>query len=326
MADSTTPEQAAQHTEKYEQEVKDRYSSEDKSYPQITGQPELFDRSHPWSQPRTEPPPLEIRSNGAVMWMSPYLHDQELVMSELKRNHPSLLAAFNKPMQQAMQQQHHSNHGRCRCPMHEKGTVKALHQAKDQETPYDIEKVLLELGESDSNKKAKSGGQGKNAKVERKRSKNWIKKEIGASSNNATKETTPATSERSSGDRDEEDKVKTNSKTESSLLSSAVENMTINENKLEKKAVKALYLAEGIDELQWIAKGTIQKILIDMRNHNLGHTHFANLASIEWLLIAPKLDWTANPKLITKMRLKCYRKSSAGEPHKLPILFASYLF
>ena len=53
---------------------------------------------------------------------------------------------------------------------------------------------------------------------------------------------------------------------------------------------------------------------------------FANLASIEWLLIAPKLDWTANPKLITKMRLKCYRKSSAGEPHKLPILFGSYLF
>ena len=50
MADSTTPEKAAQHTEKYEQEVKDRYSSEDKSYPQITGQPELFDRSHPWSR------------------------------------------------------------------------------------------------------------------------------------------------------------------------------------------------------------------------------------------------------------------------------------
>ena len=269
MADSTTPEQAAQHTEKYEQEVKDRYSSEDKSYPQITGQPELFDRSHPWSQPRTQPPPLEIRSNGAVMWMSPYLHDQELVMSELKRNHPSLLAAFNKPMQQAMQQQHHSNHGR-HVPMPEKGTVKALHQAKDQETPYDIEKVLLELGEVDSKKKAK----GKKAKIEQKGRKNNTKNEIIASNCEATKESTPASSERSSGnidqtkvkqkrsknkskkeiftnssnedvtrekipassekssrDRDPEDEVKTNSKTEISLLSSTVENIKINESK-----------------------------------------------------------------------------------------------
>ena len=191
-------EQAAQHAEKYEQEVKDRYSSEDKSYPQITSQPELFDRSHPWSQPRTQPPPLEIRSNGAVMWMSPYLHDQELVMSELKRNHPSLLAAFKKPMQQAMQQQHHSNHGR-HVPMPEKGTVKALHQAKDQETPYDIEKVLLELGEVDSKKKAK----GKKAKIEQKRRKNNTKNETIASNCEATKEATPASSERSSGNIDQ---------------------------------------------------------------------------------------------------------------------------
>merc|ERR1712150_90615 len=80
--------------------------------------------------------------------------------------------------------------------------VKTVIVDDDRETPYDIEKVLLELGESDSNKKANSGGKGKNAKVERKRSKNCIKKEIGASSNNATNETTPASSERSSGDRD----------------------------------------------------------------------------------------------------------------------------
>ena len=203
------------------------------------------------------------------MWMSPYLHDQELVMSELKRNHPSLLAAFNKPMQQAMQQQHHSNHGR-HVPMPEKGTVKALHQAKDQETPYDIEKVLLELGEVDSKKKAK----GKKAKIEQKRRKNNTKNEIIASNCEATKEATPASSERSSGnidqtkvkrkrsknkskkeiftnsskddvprgtipassekssrDRDPEDEVKTNSNTEISLLSSTVENIKINESK-----------------------------------------------------------------------------------------------
>ena len=132
-------EQAAQHAEKYEQEVKDRYSSEDKSYPQITSQPELFDRSHPWSQPRTQPPPLEIRSNGAVMWMSPYLHDQELVMSELKRNHPSLLAAFKKPMQQAMQQQHHSNHGRhVQCP--KKGPSKLCTKPKTKRLHMTLKK------------------------------------------------------------------------------------------------------------------------------------------------------------------------------------------
>ena len=44
MAELMTPEQAAQFVEKCEQEFKDRYSSADKSYQQIT------------SQPQTQPP------------------------------------------------------------------------------------------------------------------------------------------------------------------------------------------------------------------------------------------------------------------------------
>merc|ERR1711953_6101 len=105
--------------------------------------------------------------------------------------------------------------------------VKTVIVDGDRETPYDFEKVLLELGEADSNKKANnsssnnnSGAKGKKAKVERKRSKNnntnsKNKDQIVAnsSSNDATKETTPASSGRSSEDEDEEDEVKiTNSK------------------------------------------------------------------------------------------------------------------
>ena len=54
--------------------------------------------------------------------------------------------------------------------------VKTVIVDDDQETPYDIEKVLLELGEADSSKKTNSGGKGKKAKVEQKQSKNNSKK------------------------------------------------------------------------------------------------------------------------------------------------------
>ena len=70
-AELMTPEQAAQFVEKCEQEFKDRYSSEDKSYQQIT------------SQPQTQPP--------LVISQPPRPHDQE--------------------QRRYQQQHHHSNHG-----------------------------------------------------------------------------------------------------------------------------------------------------------------------------------------------------------------------
>ena len=72
MAELMTPEQAAQFVEKCEQEFKDRYSSEDKSYQQITSQPQtqpplVISQPRPDDQEQrrypAEPPSVQIDTN-----------------------------------------------------------------------------------------------------------------------------------------------------------------------------------------------------------------------------------------------------------------------
>jgi hypothetical protein len=66
MAELMTPEQAAQFVEKCEHEFKARYSSEDKSYQQIT------------SQPQTQPP---------LVISQPRPHDQEQRRYQQQQHH-----------------------------------------------------------------------------------------------------------------------------------------------------------------------------------------------------------------------------------------------
>ena len=239
-----TPEQAAQFEEKCEQEFKDRYSSEDKSYRQITSQPQtqpplVISQPRPDDQEQrrypAEPPLVQIDTNledNPMIREYMSMRENQFKTAMVEKVEANLEARVRKELEEQgildpnddingegipfFRQSHSPIAGdlvvdqRYRSQKHspiwpiysvpsaitppvvnpKKEKLTKMKQRKearkereekkvktviadDRETPYDFEKVLQELGDVDSNKKAansnNSGAKGKKAKVEAKK-------------------------------------------------------------------------------------------------------------------------------------------------------------